>query len=146
MIGEVINDENNNVQKEKARIDFDKVLDQDSSHTLSLQYLTKIAMDNKDYQTCVKYLKRTIKIKNQEKRSVEKEYISLYKVYCIVVSSLSVEVQISDDQNAVQTLLAIYSLPDLSPSGRETVTKKLVASIVRYFVLITRTALAFTAQ
>lgn len=49
-------------------------------------------MDNKDYQTCVKYLKRTIKIKNQEKRSVEKEYISLYKVYCIVVSSLSVEV------------------------------------------------------
>lgn len=49
-------------------------------------------MDDKDYQTCIKYLKRTIEIKNQEKRSVEKEYISLYKVYCIVVSSLSFEV------------------------------------------------------
>lgn len=36
----------------------------------------------------------------------------------------------SDNQNAVQTLLKTYYLPDLSPSGRETVTKKLVANIV----------------
>lgn len=75
------------MQKEKARIDFDRVLDQDSNHVLSLQYLMKIAMEEKDYQTCVKYIKRTIAIKTQEQRGVEKEYIYLYKAFCAVVFS-----------------------------------------------------------
>lgn len=87
MTGEVTLDAYHNVQKEKARVDFEKVLDQDSSHVLSLQNLTKIAMDEKDYHSCIKYIKRTIEIKLQENRGVEKEYINLYKTYLLVVSS-----------------------------------------------------------
>lgn len=87
MTGEVTPYVYHNVQKEKARVDFEKVLDQDSSHVLSLQNLTKIAMDEKDYQSCIKYIKRTIEIKLQENRGVEKEYINLYKTYLLVASS-----------------------------------------------------------
>ena len=87
MTGEVTPFVYHNVQKEKARVDFEKVLDQDSSHVLSLQNLTKIAMDEKDYQSCIKYIKRTIEIKSQENRGLEKEYINLYKMYILVASS-----------------------------------------------------------